>query len=651
MSDEAAEGVDQAPALSLPPPPQPAAPSGAPREWTVHVSIGVMQLAGLASIGAGAIHAGAVGLHAEYTTLARAFVAVALAQLAVGLLALVKGGRLAAVATALVNAGAVAAWGASRLWGIEWIDGLEVAEDPRFADTACAALGAVAAIAATVALARRRTAVTAVRLGLPAAAVGTITLAAMLVGAQHTHSHSDAEAAPSGAASPVATDGHDHGEDEDGAASASGPGAPVAAVDWPRAWDPEQPIDLSGVEGVTPEQELRATALLQHTLRDLPAFADVDSLGARGYRSIGDSSTGYEHYINYSLINDDVILDPTQPESLVFRVDGDERTLVSAMFIVGQRAIDDPELVDYGGRLMQWHVHQNLCWTGGDDGPRVVGVTDADGNCPAGSVNAGGENPMVHVWIAAHECGPFAALEGHGAGQAEPGAARTDQCAHDDGSEHDDGGGGVVAAGAPVPYDPELPIDLAGTPGVSAEQQAFAENLVSSTLRDLPQWADTAVAEDAGFHSIGDAATGYEHYVQWDWIDDEVWLDPDHPESLVYRVETDGSRTLASAMFMLPNSMALDEVPDWGGALMQWHVHSDLCFDVSDPEVPRVGGLTDGAGECTAPLVHLAESPMIHVWVVPHECGPFAALEGVAAGQVAAGEEHLCDHAHGSTTG
>jgi hypothetical protein len=619
----------------------------------MHVSIGVMQLAGLASIGAGAIHAGAAGLHAEQTTLARAFVAVAVAQLAVGLLALVKGGRLAALAAALVNAGAVAAWGASRLWGIDWIDGLEVAEDPRFADTACAALGAVAAIAATVALARRRTAVTTVRLGLPAAAVGTITLAAMLVGAQHTHTHSDAEAVPSGAGAPVSADGHDHIHDEADTALAPGAGAPVAgaAVDWPRAWDPAQAIDLSGVEGVTPEQELRATALLQHTLRDLPAFADVASLGALGYRSIGDSRTGYEHYINYSLINDDVILDPTQPESLVFRVDGSERTLVSAMFIVGQRAIDDPELVDYGGRLMQWHVHENLCWTGGDDGPKVVGVTDADGNCPEGSVNAGGENPMVHVWIAAHECGPFAALEGHGAGQAEPGATRTDQCAHDDGSEHDHGGGVIAAAaGAPVPFDPEAPIDLSGTPGVSAEQQAFAENLVSSTLRDLPQWADTAAADEAGFHSIGDAATGFEHYIQWDWIDDDVWLDPDRPESLVYRVEPDGSRTLASAMFMLPNSMTLDEVPDWGGALMQWHVHSDLCFDVSDPDVPRVGGLTDGAGECTAPLVHLGESPMIHVWVVPHECGPFAALEGVAAGQVAAGEEHLCDHAHGSTT-
>ena len=29
---------------------------------------------------------------------------------------------------------------------------------------------------------------------------------------------------------------------------------------------------------------------------------------------------------------------------------------------------------------------------------------------------------------------------------------------------------------------------------------------------------------------------------------------------------------------------------------------------------------------------------MIHVWIEPHPCGPFAALEGVAAGTIAEGE-------------
>ena len=39
---------------------------------------------------------------------------------------------------------------------------------------------------------------------------------------------------------------------------------------------------------------------------------------------------------------------------------------------------------------------------------------------------------------------------------------------------------------------------------------------------------------------------------------------------------------------------------------------------------------------------------MIHVWITPHPCGPFAALEGVGAGAISAGEERWCDHAHGS---
>jgi hypothetical protein len=110
------------------------------------------QLAGLTSLGAGAVHAAAIGVHAEHATLARLFVVVAAAQLAVGVWILLKGGRAAAVATALVNAGAVGAWAVSRLAGISWIDGLEHSEPPQFADTVCAALGAVAAVAAVVAL-------------------------------------------------------------------------------------------------------------------------------------------------------------------------------------------------------------------------------------------------------------------------------------------------------------------------------------------------------------------------------------------------------------------------------------------------------------------------------------------------------------------
>ena len=44
----------------------------------------------------------------------------------------------------------------------------------------------------------------------------------------------------------------------------------------------------------------------------------------------------------------------------------------------------------------------------------VAGVLNAKGECPPGSVLGGIGIAMVHVWIAAHPCGPFAALEGEG---------------------------------------------------------------------------------------------------------------------------------------------------------------------------------------------------------------------------------------------
>ena len=367
----------------------------------------------------------------------------------------------------------------------------------------------------------------------------------------------------------------------------------------------------------------------------------VDAAKAAGYTSIGDAGTGSEHYIRYDLVQDDVLLDPTQPESLVYTVNGDERTLAGAMYIASARAVDDPSLTEWAGPLMQWHNHGNLCWDKDGQGvPHVVGIVGADGTCARG-VNSGGANPMVHVWITPHECGVFAALEGVGAGQASVSEEeRVDMC--QEGHDH-----GSAPTAEPRPYDPTQPIDLSGTPGVTPEQQAAAENLIAVTLVRLPQWSDPADAEAAGFHSIGDAATGHEHYINWDWINDDVILDPDQPESLVYAPQPDGSKQLVSAMYMLPDSVDLEDVPDIGGALMQWHIHDNLCF--TDGDAPQVAGLVDGQGNCRAGLVKFRPSPMIHVWIVPHPCGPFAALEGVGAGQIADGQERLCDHAHGST--
>jgi hypothetical protein len=120
-------------------------------------------------------------------------------------------------------------------------------------------------------------------------------------------------------------------------------------------------------------------------------------------------------------------------------------------------------------------------------------------------------------------------------------------------------------------------------------------------------------------------------------------LDPDKPESLVFDT-TVQPKKLVAAMFMLNPGDSLDSVPDVGGALTQWHIHNNLCFTTGG----TVAGLTDAEGKCHAPLVNGPQTPMMHVWIVPNVCGPFAALEGIGAGQVKDGETRACDHVHGS---
>jgi hypothetical protein len=696
-------------------------------------------IAAAASLGAGAVLAATAGVHADHPELARIFIVVAAAQLGAGVLALFRPNRSACWAIAGANALAVGGWLLTRLRGIGWIDGLHVRESPQFADTAGATLGAVAfgaAIAAALIgwqqVSSRRTTGAA----LPALAIVALAIPAMLLGGTHVQSQATAAATAvhdHGAATAGATDAgttatdathvHDHDaaatadtsagaggtattvdesqphvHDAGAAASPAGstdtsPGAstgstiPATATDgtplqsWPRPWDPSQPIDVSGVAGVTPDQEARAAALIKGTLADLPKYADPATAVADGYSSIGDAGTGSEHYIKSSLIQDGDMLDPAAPESLVYDVSGTQRTLAGAMYIVSSRPLTDPSLTSYAGPLMTWHEHNNLCWGVGPDGkPKVVGLTDANGNCSRG-VKAGGDTPMVHVWIVPRTCGVFSALEGVGEGNAAvPEDQRTDTCA----AETHDHTAATPAAGSTVPanpvpanpvpanpvspsnapgatttttanataavpslaYDPDKPIDLSGVAGVTPKEQAAAENLVAINVVRLPQWSDYKTAEAAGFHSIGDAATGYEHFINWNWINDKVWLDPDHPESLVYQPQADGSKKLVSAMYMLPDTVALTNVPDIGGALMQWHIHDNLCF-TTDPVAPQVAGLTRADGSCPAGLNKFPASPMIHVWIVPNACGPFAALNGISAGQVAPGQTQHCDHLHG----
>ena len=82
------------------------------------------------------------------------------------------------------------------------------------------------------------------------------------------------------------------------------------------------------------------------------------------------------------------------------------------------------------------------------------------------------------------------------------------------------------------------------------------------------------------------------------------------------------------------------------GALMQSHIHDDLCH-ADDPEQPRTAGPTSCDGMCPSGPEKHKPAPMIHVWITPQKCGSFASLEGTGAGQILAGQERLFDHQQG----
>ena len=435
-----------------------------------------MRWAGYASIGAGVIHGVAVGLHADHASLARVFMALTFAQVCWGIIAINRSQWSVVLGGFAINGAATVGWILTRTSGINFVSGLEIVEKPQPADTLCALL-AVVAIGASLWAWRQRdvpiretvhlnsvyltSAVTLLALwsvtghahahvqdvaltdsGLTVTADGVIISPTTIVPVDVSTSTSTVPtssstadsiatkkktviAAPTTVANTTTTTiNHPH--------ALTTAQALAAASGWPRPYDPASPIDFSGIGGVTTEQAARATTLIQSAQRDLPKYAKTSAAIADGYLSIGDGLTGFEHFIKYSLLTDGRVLDTTAPESLVYEVKGGVKTLVSAMFIANPGTpLTDTTLVNYAGGLMQWHVHSNLCWITVNGVPKVVGVTNAAGACLIGTLQTGGA-PMVHVWIAPHACGPFAALEGNGAGVADASESeRVDRCNRD----------------------------------------------------------------------------------------------------------------------------------------------------------------------------------------------------------------------------
>jgi hypothetical protein len=158
----------------------------------------------------------------------------------------------------------------------------------------------------------------------------------------------------------------------------------------------------------------------------------------------------------------------------------------------------------------------------------------------------------------------------------------------------------------------------------TAGQIARANSLIEATKRAIPKWADPKAAEAAGFRAIQDPKSDFVHYVNFGWLVDDNILDPEAPESLVFR-STNGTVAgyrLESAMYILPSYGY--PIPEVGGSLTPWHNHGDLCFGA--------GGMivgTTAKGSCPTGSSNLKTPDMLHVWIVDHADGPFGGIEAV----------------------
>jgi hypothetical protein len=201
--------------------------------------------------------------------------------------------------------------------------------------------------------------------------------------------------------------------------------------------------------------------------------------------------------------------------------------------------------------------------------------------------------------------------------------------AHGDVAAHDDG----HAHGDPAGHDG--PIISLDDPRVTEEQREAAQALIDDTTAGMAAYTDVDSVVADGYISIGDGVTGWEHFINIGYITDGVDMDPDQIESIVFKVEPDGTKTVASAMYILGFDKTMDDVPEVAGELTTWHDHQDLCW-----EGAQVVGKTDANGDC-ANGTFRPTPPMLHVWMTEHRCGPFAGIESH-------GGSDDCSHDHGN---
>ncbi len=221
--------------------------------------------------------------------------------------------------------------------------------------------------------------------------------------------------------------------------------------------------------------------------------------------------------------------------------------------------------------------------------------------------------------------GTHAHVDAHG----DTHGAAAGAVAHGAGGHAHAGVGAIAATG---------PVTSLDDPRLSPAQQEAAQSLLErTTAAVLTRYPTRQAALAAGYRTIGDGRRpgSFEHLVNSSYLTDGRTLDPTRVESLVLAVGADGTKTVASAMYILESGSTMADVPDIAGELTVWHDHQNLCW-----KDDRIAGVVR-SGRCVPGGELRATAPMLHVWLTPQTCGPFSGIEG--HGQTST---ESCGHGH-----
>lgn len=171
----------------------------------------------------------------------------------------------------------------------------------------------------------------------------------------------------------------------------------------------------------------------------------------------------------------------------------------------------------------------------------------------------------------------------------------------------------------------------------SQAQVDWTVNWIRQNEQVLPQkFSNVNDLAAMGFVDIGPLTAGYAHYVNTSWMVDGHILNPEYPESLVYRVMPNGTRQVQAAMYFLWPEARVETVPPLISWLPGWHAHPELCSD----DQGRIRGVNLGSG-CPAGT-HQVLNPMVHAWITDPGCGH--RFGGLGVGGLHCDYDHEHDH-------